>query len=242
MLKKILNYILSFLIIAIATLLLIDNIILPAIGNTNKEIYIPDVKGMRIDEGISTLSNFNTKVFYIDYIEGYIPNEILSTSPRAFTKVKEGREIKITVIANQEDIIITDFTNNSLRSAELFLNRNSIKLDTIIYEYSENLKKNNIISQYPKPGNKINNDTKITLIVSLGIPPDYYIVPDLINLSYNKAKIRINESGLLVGNIIYEFVDTLLNNTVIQQDQPPYKRLSMPLEINLIISKDKNNE
>ena len=74
------------------------------------------------------------------------------------------------------------------------------------------------------------------------MPPDYYIVPDLINLSFNKAKIKINESGLLIGKVIYEYVDTLLNNTIIQQDQPPYKRLSMPLEINLIISKDTQNE
>ena len=74
------------------------------------------------------------------------------------------------------------------------------------------------------------------------MPPDYYIVPDLINLSLNKGKVKINESGLLIGNIHYEYVDTLLNNTIIQQDQPPYKRLSMPLEINLTISKDTKYE
>jgi len=240
--KIILKYIFSFLFIGIITLLLINSMILPIITDTNKEVYIPDVKGMKIEEGTKALTNFNIRVFYIDYIEGYNPDEILSTSPRAFTKVKEGREVKVTVIADKKDIIINNFKNNSLRSAELFFDRNGIELDTIIYEYSENFKKNDIISQYPKPGNKIYNDTRVTLIVSLGIPPDYYIVPDLINLSYNKAKIKINESGLLVGKVIYEHVDTLLNNTVIQQDQPPYKRLSMPLEINLTISKDKNYE
>ena len=223
-------------------LLIINFIILPLIANKNDELYIPDVKGLDLKEGTKLLSDFNIKTFYIDHIDGYRANEILSTSPRAFTKVKEGRDIKITVIADKKDIIINDFKNTSLRSAELFFDRNSIKLDTIIYEYSEKFKKNDIITQYPKAGSKINDDTKITLIVSLGIPPDYYIVPDLINLSFNKAKIKINESGLLVGKVIYEYVDTLLNNTIIQQDQPPYKRLSMPLEINLIISKDTQNE
>jgi len=42
-----------------------------------------------------------------------------------------------------------------------------------------------------------------------------------------------------VGEKKYEYVDSLLNNTIIQQDQPAFKRLSMPIEINLIISTDE---
>ena len=55
-------------------------------------------------------------------------------------------------------------------------------------------------------------------------------------------KKKIIRSGLFVGMKTYEFVDTLLNNTVIEQDQPAYKKLSLPLEINLIISTDKYYE
>ena len=240
--KVIFKYIFSFILIGSIFLIIINFIILPLIANKNKEIYIPDVKGLHINEATKILDKFSIKTFYIDYIEGYNIGEVLSTSPRAFTKVKEGRELKITVIAAKEDIIINNFINNSLRSAELYFDRNNIPIDTVIYEYNEKYKNNIIITQYPKEGNKITDETKITLVVSLGMPPDYYIVPDLINLSLNKGKVKINESGLLIGNIHYEYVDTLLNNTIIQQDQPPYKRLSMPLEINLTISKDTKYE
>ena len=240
--KVIFKYIFSFILIGSIFLIIINFIILPLIANKNKEIYIPDVKGLHINEATKILDKFSIKTFYIDYIEGYNIGEVLSTSPRAFTKVKEGRELKITVIAAKEDIIINNFINNSLRSAELYFDRNNIPIDTVIYEYNEKYKNNIIITQYPKEGNKITDETKITLVVSLGMPPDYYIVPDLINLSLNKGKVKINESGLLIGNIHYEYVDTLLNNTIIQQDQPAYKRLSMPLEINLTISKDTKYE
>ena len=64
----------------------------------------------------------------------------------------------------------------------------------------------------------------------------------MINLSLNSALKKIAESGLLLGRKEYEYIDTLLNNTIIYQDQPAYKRLSMPLEINLTISKDSKNE
>ena len=237
--KIILNYSIAFFIVLVSTLILIDFVLLPTLANSKKELFMPDVKGMNVDDVYELLENFSISLFYIDYIEGYQVNEVLSTSPRAYTKVKEGREIKVTVIADKKDIIINDFISKSLRNANLFLDRNNITLDTIIYEYSEKYNRNKVISQYPKEGNKIKDNSKVTLIVSLGNPPDYYIVPDLINVSLNKGKIKIRESGLLIGKLLYEYVDTLLNNTIIQQDQPAYKRLSMPLEINLTISKDK---
>ena len=166
---------------------------------------------------------------------------VINQSPRAFTKIKKDREVKLTVVSDKEDIIIEDFYNQSLRSVQLKLDRQNIIIDTLIYEFNEFIDKNNIINQFPDKGSKL-DDELITLIISLGKPPDYYVVPDLINISYNKAKELVSNSGLLIGKVKYEYVDTLLNNTVIYQDHPAYKRLSMPLKINLIISTDKVDE
>lgn len=238
MLNYIYRYSLSLLITIILLILLTDLIILPFITNRNKEIYVPDVKGIQLKIAKELLTDFNINIFYSKYKDGYIPGEIINISPRAFSKVKSGRDITLTIIADKEDKMVEDFYKNTLRNTELYLDRNLMELDTVIYEYSENINKNHIISQYPKPGQILNN-SKITLIVSLGMPPDYYIVPDLINLSLNTAIKKIAKAGLLVGKQTYEFVDTLLNNTIIYQDQPPYKKLSLPLEINLLISTDK---
>ena len=83
----------------------------------------------------------------------------------------------------------------------------------------------------------------ISLIVSLGIPPDYYIVPHLINKNLTRAKEIIAKSGLILGNITYEFNDQYLNNTVLEQDLTENMRLSFPSIINLIVSTDRiNNE
>jgi len=237
--KLFLNYFSSIIISTALSLILLDFFILPFLSNQKDEIYVPDVKGMNVNDIGLMLEDFSVNFFYVDFIDGYKVDEIISTSPRAYTKVKEGREIKVTVIADKKDIVIEELVNKSLRNANMFLDRNNIVLDTAIYEYSESIERNYIVSQYPKHGSIVNDDSKITLIVSLGNPPDYYIVPDLINLSFNAARKKISESGLLLGEIYYERVDTLLNNTIIQQNQPAYKRLSMPIEINLTISKDK---
>ncbi|MBI44786.1 MAG: hypothetical protein CMG66_01320 [Candidatus Marinimicrobia bacterium] len=239
MFKNITRYITAAIFIAIIFILAINYIALPSIANKNKELYLPDVRGLNIEQAKEELSNFNVKIFYTKYKEGYSPYEVLNMSPRAFTKVKEKRDVKLTVIGQENDIILDDFTNKSFRTTTLQLDRIGILIDTLIYEYSESVNKDNIISQYPKKGKKITKKDKITLIVSSGMPPDYYVVPSLVNLSLNRAIKKIYESGLLVGKKEYEYVDSLLNNTVIQQDQPAFKRLSMPIEINLIISTDE---
>ena len=236
--KTIFKYSILFLLFSILTIIVIDTLLLPFLTKKNNETYLPDVVSLHIDNAKEILDKFNLKIHYIKYDETYKEGEVINTSPRAFTKVKIGRNIKISVASGKKDFIMEDFIDKSYRSTKLLLDRNNIIIDTTIYEYSEKIKKNNIMYHYPKKGKKITQNARLTLIISAGKPPDYYIVPNLINLSLNSALKKIAESGLLLGRKEYEYVDTLLNNTIIYQDQPAYKRLSMPLEINLTISKD----
>ena len=236
--KILFKYFVSFLLFSILAIIAIDTLLLPLLTKKN-EIYLPDVRSLNIDEAKEILDKFNLNIHYTKYDENYKDGEVIGMSPRRFTKVKIGRDIKISVASAKKDFIMENFIDKSYRSTKILLDRNNIIIDTIIYEYSEKIKKNNIMYHYPKKGKKVTKDIRLTLIVSAGIPPDYYIVPNLINLSLNSALKKIAQSGLLVGIKEYEYVDTLLNNTVIYQDQPAYKRLSMPFEINLTISKDK---
>ena len=70
----------------------------------------------------------------------------------------------------------------------------------------------------------------------MGIPPDYYIVPDVVNLSLHRAKEEILKNGLRYGEIIYEYQPDLLPNTVLDQNMTPGMRVSFPATINLTIS------
>ena len=81
----------------------------------------------------------------------------------------------------------------------------------------------------------------MTLGVSRGSPPDYYIIPDVVNLSLNRAIDEILRSGLRMGVINYEYQPDLLNNTVIEQNMTAGMRVSFPASIILLVSNDKEN-
>ena len=222
-------------------LISLDRIVLPLITNYNKAIYLPDLISIdfRIAQKKLDSLDLGYKIIMHEYDDLYKPYSVIEMSPRPFTKLKTGRIIKLTVADEKKDIILDDYSDKSLRSVKLSLNRDNLKIDTLIYEYNESVKKDFIISQYPRTGKMLKSGDMLTLIVSQGPPPNYYITPNLINMSLKKAKEMISKAGLVLGNITYEYNTKYLNNTVLEQNKTPGMRLSFPAKIDLIISTDK---
>ncbi len=235
------KYIISFLIFAILGLFLLDNVFLSLYVNKNKDIYLPDVRfidSLLAEKQLKELG-FEVEILFSDYDPENIPGNVIKISPRPFSKLKSGRIIKLTVASDKNDIILDDFTNISLRNASLILKRLDLKIDTLLYEYNNDIKKNHIISQFPKPSKLLKSNDLVTFIISQGKAPNYYVTPNLINLNLYKAKEKISRAGLILGNINYEYSKDFLNNTVLEQDKTPGMKLSFPARINIIVSTDK---
>ena len=172
----------------------------------------------------------------VPYSEKFIPETVIKMFPRAFTKVKEGRTINLTIAGKDQDISIPNISNFSLRNAKLRLTKLGLGIDTIIYEYDNSIPAGNITFQLPKKGQIVKSSTNMTLGISRGYPPDYYIIPDIVNLSLKRARNEILTNGLRVGQIMYEFQPDLLPNTVIEQNMTAGMRVSFPALINLLVS------
>jgi serine/threonine-protein kinase len=185
---------------------------------------------------------FSTEVVIVPFSAIHNPGTVIKMFPRAFTKVKEGRTINLTVAGKMKNIIIPNLIKTSLRNANLEISRLGLGVDTIIYEYDNQVKDGNITFQLPRSGKEVTSSTNMTLGVSRGSPPDYYLVPDVVNLSLTRAQNKIIKSGLRVGNINFEFQPDLLNNTVIEQYMTAGMRVSFPAAINLLVSIDSKSD
>jgi serine/threonine-protein kinase len=140
-----------------------------------------------------------------------------------------------------EDIQIPHLVNMSLRNAKIVINDMGLGVDTVIYEFDSQVEEGRITFQLPRKGQVVKSSTNITLGVSKGSPPDYYIIPDVVNMSLRKAEEEILKNGLRVGNISFEYQPELLRNTVIEQDKTAGMRVTFPATINILVSTDKKN-
>jgi len=235
------RYFIVLSIYGVISLFLLSFIILPMITNKNGSLYLPDVRNLNVlrAEKILIDMDFKVEIIKSKYNKKYSPNNVVSMMPRPYSRVKNGRTIKLKIAGDKEDVILDDFTNKSLRNSKILLDRSNILIDTLIYEFNNNIIKDNIVDQYPRKNTVMKSFDKITLIVSLGSPPDYYIVPDLININYKTAKEIISKAGLKIGTISYEYHPDILHNTILEQSLTEGMKLSFPNKINLIISTDR---
>jgi len=239
--RSLLKYLIALIFFSLSGIVILDYFILPNYVGYNNEHYLPDVRGEYLEKATYQLRSlrFNTKPILIPYSEFHAPGIVIKMFPRAFTKVKEGRTIDLTIAGKDEDIEIPDISNLSLRNAKLTLTNLGLGIDTIIYEYDNVISDGYISFQLPRKGQTVKSSTNMTLGVSRGAPPDYYIIPDIVNYSLIRARKSIINEGLRVGEITYEFQPDLVPNTVIEQNMTAGMRVSFPASINLLISTDK---
>ena len=233
------KYIISFFIFLALGIILLDYIILPNYVGYNNEHYLPDVRGEYLEKAAYQLRllGFNSELVVVPYSESSLPGTVVKMFPRAFTKVKEGRTINLTIVGKDHDIHIPNISNLSLRNAKLIIRKLGLGIDTIIYEFDNNIQDGYVTFQLPRQGRIVKSSTNMTFGVSRGVPPDYYIIPDVVNLSLNRARDKILRKGLRIGEITYEYQPDLLPNTVIEQNMTAGMRVSFPASINLLVSK-----
>ncbi len=102
--KTLLKYIIILCSLGIISLLLLDKLFLPLFINTNEEIYIPDVRDLSTYKAEKELTElgFSVEIITSNYNSKYIPNTVIEMSPRAFTKIKKGRTIKLTISGDKK--------------------------------------------------------------------------------------------------------------------------------------------
>jgi serine/threonine-protein kinase len=241
MLKSILHYSIALLTFSLAGIIFMDYIALPSYVGYNNEHYLPDVRGNYLQKAKYTLTSlgFKSEIVTIPFSESNPPGTVIKMSPRSFTKVKEGRTISLTIAGHREDIIIPDLTTLSLRNARLNVSRDGLVVDTVIYEFNNNIRDGHVSFQVPRAGHIVKSGGSISLGVSRGNPPDYYTVPDMIGKSLKSAKTTLAKSGLRLGELEFEYQPDLLENTIIDQNFTPGLRVTFPATVDLIVSTEK---
>lgn len=241
MIFQIIKYIFTFFLLIIFGLIIFDKVLLPLYVGIDNEFYVPDLRHENSNKAISSLQSlgFHVEIITKPFSNEISPEKVLALSPRQFTKVKEGRTIKLIVSGDRTYIKVPNVIGKTMRNAQFEIQRNQLIIDTIQFEYNTDISKDKVIAQMPSPDELKLSGYGVTLFVSKGNPPDFFIVPDLINISQPKAEKMILQTGFQIGELILDYQPNLVPGTVIEQNLTPGMKLSFPARINIYISTDK---
>ena len=140
-------------------------------------------------------------------------------------------------IGSENNIVIPDLTGKHVGAALELLTDLSLNAKFKGMEYNSEVPRYHIISQHPSPGMEIKPGRDVRMILSKG--PATVAVPSVKALTFNQARIVLEENGLSTGNIVRVYHDRTAQNVILEQLPPSGKTVQREKPVDLLISMGK---
>jgi serine/threonine-protein kinase len=143
--------------------------------------------------------------------------------------------VTLTLIVKSEDtVIVPDLVGKDVVSALERLT--DLELNTKVKgsEYSPEFPKNHVVLQEPEPGSEIKKGRDVRIIISKG--PKNILMPNLVGLSVQQARMIMEENGLSQGNLSSIYNNTNDKDYIIAQLPSSGSMISRGSSVNILVS------
>lgn len=193
-----------------------------------REVVVPELIGKTQDEAARILAdsglllNVSSKRFSSNVPEGHILDQI----PPSGTRLKTNRSVKVLLSLGERRFAVPDLVGASLRAAQLTLAQRRLSLGNTLYAHTSEGEPATVAYQSPTPGTQEGSDPSVNILISLGPPAEYFIMPDLIGQPAELVASRARSEGFRVGKMNYRKYPGVEPGVVIQQKPQAGHRLS----------------
>ncbi len=212
-----------------------------SLGEEIEYILVPDLRGKTVEEAEEYLETAEI-VLIIDeityeYGDGtiYEKDQIMAQDIEVNTSVEKGSKINVTVCLGNEYVTMPDLRGLTEDEAEAVLaavEGADLSIGKVTEEYNDEYDKDCICSQSVTDSVAIGS--KIDIVVSKG--KEYVTVPDLLGMTEDEAKEALEDAGLELGNISYDYSDEVEADLVMDQSYGADTELKADSKVDITIS------
>ena len=137
------------------------------------DIFVPSFSGQTVADATTEAERLKLRVTVVanQPSERFPKDIIMSQQPKAGSHVREGREISLVVSTGVNVFPMPDLRYQSLREANLALDRDKLQLVKATVVPNDDVLANHVLSQDPEPLTSVREGAKVTLLLSKGPPP-----------------------------------------------------------------------
>jgi len=193
-----------------------------------REVEVPSLAGKTVDQAKDVLARVglvlktSSSRFSSEVPEGRILEQI----PPAGTRLKVTRTVKVLLSLGERRFAVPNLVGTSLRAAQLTLANRKLALAKTLYAHTSDGEPSTVVYQSPKAGTQEGSDPSVNILISLGPPAEYFIMPDLIGKSADLVESRAKNEGFRLGKINYRKYPGVDSGVVIQQKPQAGYRLT----------------
>ena len=218
----------------------------------NKELAVPDLRGMTVQEAQAAAEAAGIRVEVIDSVYSQRNRgKIKSHTPSAGTMVKNGRRVLLTVNAvNAKKVTVPNLVGYSLRQAIPELDMRGLELGRLIYR--NDIATNNVLQQLYRgrsvaAGAQVEAESVIDLVVGLNAEDCETIIPDVVGKDEKSAKKTLHDSYLNVKRSVFDKEvqtwEDSLNAVVYKQNPAPSEfTVGMGTDVTIYLKKAEVQE
>ena len=178
------------------------------ICDIHNKVEVPDVTGLSLDEAKQIFDELFTEVTGVEeFNDTYNQGIIFDQSPPAGSMLESLSGEKLSIILyiskGERTFDMPDLTGKKLVNAEATLENRDLKIDEIVYEFSDIQPVDRIFGQTPPADSKVTKSTIVTIYISKGENPES-VIPDVLGYPEDEALEMLASYGFEQINIIYE--------------------------------------
>lgn len=168
-----------------------------------REVTIPKLVGMSPSEAeragaASGLQVMVEREFYSpDVLEG----KIMTQMPLPGAKVRRGWSVRVARSLGPQRVAIPDVTGQSERAAELNIRRRGLALGSVAQVSLPDAPQDQVVSQNPPANASGIAAPKINLLVSAGVLPSTFVMPNLTGQPLGSATLALQDAGMRLGKV-----------------------------------------
>jgi serine/threonine-protein kinase len=221
-----------------ALLVLFDKVLMPMYVKLGATERVPNVVGLSFGEARSKLEKlgFEVKKGEPQYNDKFAAGTVIRQLPYGGSETKEGRRIYLTLSQGSEMMPMIDLLGMPVREARIQLMRVGFDLGEISYDYNDTIMRDLIYAQSIPPKVGARPGTVVDVMVSRGPSTRFTMMPNLISLDVEQARVRLQNAGLVLGIIRYKDDPAYLPNTVVEQTIAPYAQVAQGAAIDVTVT------
>jgi eukaryotic-like serine/threonine-protein kinase len=193
-----------------------------------REVEVPPLSGKTSDQAKEILARNGLllKVASSRFSSEVPEGQIVAQIPPAGTRIKANRTVRVLVSLGGRRFAVPNLIGTSLRAAQLTLAQRKLALGKTIYTHTPDGESSTVVYQSPVPGTQEGADPSVNIVISLGPPAEYFIMPDLIGKSADLVASRARTEGFHLGKINSRKYPGVEPGLVIQQKPQAGYRLT----------------
>lgn len=217
--KDILKQLGLFLGVIVIAYFIVDSLFLPMYTRHGEEYELEDFTEKTIDQAKKKAEDYGYEIIIKDstFSPLYEHGVIVAQQPKAFSRVKYGRRIYLTVSLGDKPVRVPKLVGSSSQNAQFMIEGKNLAVGKILTEYSSLYNKDVVMAQTHPEGTELIAGDTVGFTVSLGQDFSQIPIEDYTGLPYKKAKNKALTRGLAVKKVVGEKREDIIPGTVIKQ-------------------------